>query len=239
MAEVLRPGERFRVAVLLYPNITQLDFTAPLEVLSKVPGVDVALYWKTLHPVVSASGLEFTPSASFDQKDPIDLLFVPGGPGQVELMADDQVLEFLCRAADQARYVTSVCTGSLLLAAAGLLQGYRATTHWMAMEDLSLLGAIAVDERVVTDRNRITGSGVTAGIDFALTLIAELWGAGMARIVQLALEYDPQPPFDAGSPKTASREEVQRLLQRSQTLIGRRRATTVKAAARLGLRQPG
>jgi cyclohexyl-isocyanide hydratase len=238
MPQSLRPGERFRVAILLYPNITQLDFTAPLEFLSKVPGVDIGLYWKSLRPITSAGGLEFTPTASFDEMDSIDLLLVPGGPGQVDLMADEEVLEFLHRAADQARFVTSVCTGSLLLAAAGLLQGYRSTTHWMAMEDLSLLGAIAVDERVVIDRNRITGSGVTAGIDFSLTLIAELWGDAVARMVQLALEYDPQPPFDAGSPKTASPEEVQRLLQRSQALLDRRRAATKKAAARLEPHQP-
>ena len=234
MVEHLQPGDPFRVAMLVFPKITQLDLTAPQEVLAKVPGVDIRLYWKDLQPVVSASGMVLIPTSTLDDEDsPIDLLCVPGGPGQIDLMTDEQVLAFLRRTASQARYVTSVCTGSLLLAAAGLLQGYRATTHWMAIEDLSLLGAIAVEERVVIDRNRITGAGVTAGIDLALVVIAQLWGPGMARAVQLALEYDPQPPFAAGSPKTASPEEVERLLKRTQPVLERRRAATQAAVSNL------
>jgi cyclohexyl-isocyanide hydratase len=219
--------------MLLYPNITQLDLTAPQEFLTKVPGVEVSLHWKSLQPVTSASGLELIPTRTFELASPIDLLFVPGGPGQIDLMTDRQVLEFLRRAAREARYVTSVCTGSLLLAAAGLLQGYRATTHWMAMDELPLLGAIPVQERVVIDRNRITGAGVSAGIDFALVLIAQLWGMHIARNVQLALEYDPQPPNQSGSPKTASPEEVQRLMQRMQPIFDRRRIATNSAIANL------
>jgi len=233
MVQFLQPGDPFRVAMLLFPKLTQLDLTAPQEIFTKVPGVEVRLYWKTLEPVVSASGLELIPTSTFDQEFPIDLLFVPGGPGQTDFMTDEQVLAFLRRAAKAARYVTSVCTGSLLVAAAGLLQGYRATTHWMAMDDLSLLGAVAVQDRVVIDRTRITGAGVTAGIDLALAIIAQLWGAGMARAVQLALEYDPQPPFAAGSPKTASPDEVQRILQRSQPMLERRRAATNAAVTKL------
>jgi cyclohexyl-isocyanide hydratase len=148
-------------------------------------------------------------------------------------MADDEVLDFLRRAAETARYITSVCTGSLLLGAAGLLQGYRATTHWMAMDNLSALGAIAVPERVVVDRNRITGAGVTAGIDFALSVIAQLWGEPIARSVQLGLEYDPQPPFASGSPRTAHPEEVQKLQDRMRPFLERRMAVTKVAAARL------
>jgi cyclohexyl-isocyanide hydratase len=208
MAELLKPGDPFRVGMLVYPGITPLDMTGPHEFFSKVPGVEVRLYWKNLTPVMSASGLQLIPTHTFQNQSPIDLLCVPGGPGQIELMADDEVLDFLRRAAGTSRYVTSVCTGSLLLGAAGLLQGYKATTHWMFMDDLSLLGAIPVRERIVFDRNRITGGGVTAGMDFALAVIAKLWGEPVARSVQLALEYDPQPPFTAGSPRTALPEEV-------------------------------
>jgi len=233
MVDLLEPGHPFRIAMLLFPNITQLDLTAPQEVFTKVPGVEVRLYWKSLQPVVSASGMQLVPTSTLDDESPIDLLFVPGGPGQIDLMSDEQVLAFLRRAATQARYVTSVCTGSLLLAAAGLLPGYRATTHWTAMDDLFLLGAVAVDERVVIDRNRITGAGVTAGIDLALAIITQLWGPGVARAVQLGIEYDPQPPFAAGSPKTASPEEVQRLLKRTQSVSDRRRAATKAAASKL------
>jgi cyclohexyl-isocyanide hydratase len=233
MDAFLQPGSPFTVAMLLYPNITQLDLTAPHQVFSTVPGVDVRLYWKTLKPVKSDSGMELIPTSTLDDDAPIDLLFVPGGPGQVDLMADEEVLDFLRRGAGRAHYVTSVCTGSLLLAAAGLLHGYRATTYWMAMNDLSLLGAVAVQDRVVIDRNRITGAGVTSGIDLALVILAQLWGPGVARAVQLALEYDPQPPFAAGSPKTASPEEVQWLIQRAKPLLERRRAATNTAASKL------
>jgi cyclohexyl-isocyanide hydratase len=148
-------------------------------------------------------------------------------------MTDDEVLDFLRRTAEKASYITSVCTGSLLLGAAGLLRGYKATTHWMAMDDLSALGAIAVRERIVCDRNRITGAGVTAGIDFALTVIAKLWGEPTARAVQLGLEYDPQPPFTAGSPRTALPEEVQNMRDRMRTIVERRLAVSKTAAARL------
>jgi cyclohexyl-isocyanide hydratase len=219
--------------MLLYPNITQLDLTGPQEVLTKVPGVEVNLHWKTLQSVTSTSGMELIPTHTFELTSPIDLLCVPGGPGQIDLMTDHQVLEFLRRAGQRARYVTSVCTGSLLLADAGLLQGYRATTHWMSMDELPLLGAISIQDRVVVDRNRITGAGVTAGIDFAFALIAQLWGTHMARSIQLAVEYDPQPLLQSGSPKTASPEEVQRLLQQVQPLLERRRTATNAAVANL------
>jgi cyclohexyl-isocyanide hydratase len=233
MAEFLKPGDPFRVGMLVFPGITQLDLTGPQEFFTKVRGVEVRLYWKNLTPVTSASGLQLIPTRTFEDESPIDLLCVPGGPGQVDLMADDEVLNFLRRTAEKSLYVTSVCTGSLLLGAAGLLQGYKATTHWMAMDDLSALGAIAVCERIVCDRNRITGAGVTAGIDFALAVIAQLWGEPTARTVQLALEYDPQPPFTAGSPRTALPEEVQNLQDRMRPLLERRLAVSRTAAARL------
>ncbi|MGO9776705.1 MAG: DJ-1/PfpI family protein [Terracidiphilus sp.] len=233
MTEQLKPGETFRVAMLVYPDLTQLDLAGPQEVFSKVPGVDVRLYWKTLAPLASNSGLQLIPTHSFADDTLIDLLFVPGGPGQVELMDDEEVLGFLRRTAVCARYITAVCTGSLLLGAAGLLDGYRATTHWLYMENLAPLGAIAVEERVVIDRNRITGGGVTAGIDFALTVLAELWGESIARSVQLLLEYDPHPPFDSGSPRNAS-PDLQRTLQaRMRPFMERRLAASRAAGARL------
>ena len=235
MAEQLKPGDPFRVAMLVYPGITQLDLTGPMQFFSMVPGVDLRLYWKNLSPIACNSGLLLIPTQTFADSSAIDLLFVPGGPGQVEWMADDEVLGFLRRAAASARYITAVCTGSLLLGAAGLLQGYRATTHWMAMENLAPLGAIATPERVVIDRNRITGGGVTAGIDFALTVIAELWGERVARGVQLGLEYDPEPPFAAGSPRSADPAEVEAARSRMRPSIERRMEATRKAAARLSL----
>ncbi len=235
MAELLKPGDPFHMGMLVFPGMTLLDLTGPHEFFSKVPGVEVRLYWKNLTPVMSASGIELIPTHTFHDEALIDLLCVPGGPGQIELMADDEVLDFLRRAAATSRYVTSVCTGSLLLGAAGLLQGYKATTHWMFMDDLSVLGAIPVSERIVCDRDRITGGGVTAGIDFALAVIAQLWGESVARSVQLALEYDPQPPFTAGSPRTALPEEVQRQQDRARPLSERRLAASRTAAARLKL----
>jgi len=233
VAEFLKLGDPFRVGMLVFPGITQLDLTGPQEVFSKVRGVDVRLYWKNLTPITSASGLQLIPTCTFEDESPIDLLCVPGGPGQVELMADDEVLNFLRRAAEKSRYITSVCTGSLLLGAAGLLQGYHATTHWMAMDDLSALGAIAVRERIVSDRNRITGAGVTAGIDFALAVIAQLWGEPIARAIQLGLEYDPQPPFTAGSPRTALPQEVLKLQDRMRPFLERRLEVSKAAAERL------
>lgn len=233
MSELLKFGEPFRVTMLVYPGVTQLDLTGPQEVFTKVRGVEVRLYWKNLSPVTSASGLQLIPTHTLDDDSPIDLLCVPGGPGQVELMADEEVLGFLKRAAESARFITAVCTGSLLLGAAGLLEGYRATTHWISMDNLEPLGAIAVGERVVCDRNRITGAGVTAGIDFALTIIAQLWGEAVARGVQLGLEYDPQPPFNTGSPRSASLDELQRIQIQMRPFLERRMEATRKAAARL------
>jgi len=233
MTQLLKPGDPFRVAMLVYPDITQLDLTGPYEVFSKVPGVELRLYWKNLTPISCGSGIQLIPNCTLTDESAIDLLFVPGGSGQIAIMADDEVLDFLRRAAETARYITSVCTGSLLLGAAGLLKGFRATTFWAAMDNLSALGAIAVHERVVCDRNRITGAGVTAGIDFALTVIAQLWGEATARAVQLGLEYDPQPPFTAGSPRNALPGDVQRLQDRMRPLLERRMAASKAAAARL------
>jgi len=203
-----------RIAMLLFPDLTQLDLTAPYEVLTRLPEAEVSLVWKSLETVTSGTGLRLAPSVTLAEAAPADVLFVPGGSGLVPLLQDEEVLEFLRRQAASARYVTAVCTGSLLLGAAGLLQGYRATTHWAYHELLERCGAIPVRQRVVVDRNRVTAGGVTAGIDFALRLTAELCGEPLARAIQLGLEYDPEPPFDSGTPERATAELRQIVLDR-------------------------
>lgn len=199
------------VTMLLYPGLTQLDLTGPFEVFARLSELKIDLVWKDLAPVRDGSGLQLLPTATFETVPPTDILFVPGGPGQVELMDDTQTLNFLRARALQASLVTSVCTGSLVLAAAGLLQGYRATCHWMSLDQLELMGAIPVSERVVVDRDRVTGAGVTSGIDFALALTAKLFGDDRAQRVQLSMEYDPHPPFAGGSLATAKAAHVEHL----------------------------
>jgi len=193
----------FQIGLLLYPNLTQLDLTGPAQVFSRAPGARVHYVWKSLDPVPSDAGLSLVPTTTFEACPALDLICVPGGAGQVALMSDPETLGFLRRQAETAKYVTSVCTGSLVLGAAGLIDGYRSACHWMWREYLPAFGAIPVDARVVKDRNRISGGGVTAGIDFALTVVGEIWGEDVAKTIQLYLEYDPAPPFDAGSPEKA------------------------------------
>ena len=193
----------FQIGLLLFPNVTQLDMTGPYEVFIKFPDAKVHLIWKTLDPVTAAGGMRLLPSATLADCPQLDLVCVPGGAGMNALLNDDEVLDFLRRQASGARYITSVCTGSLVLGAAGLLRGRRATTHWMSLPMLAAFGCEPVAERVVVDGNVITGGGVTAGIDFALTVAGELLGAEAAERIQLGMEYDPHPPFDAGSPERA------------------------------------
>jgi cyclohexyl-isocyanide hydratase len=190
------------VGMLLYPGFTMLDLVGPLTVFSMHSKLH--LLWKTLEPVASDSGVALVPTTRLsDCSEKLDVLFVPGGFGTEAAMADAELIAFLQTAAQRADYITSVCSGALLLGAAGLLEGYRATTHWAVHDALSQFGAQPVKARVVTDRNRISGGGVTAGIDFGLTVLAQLRGADVAQMVQLMMEYDPQPPFDAGSPEKA------------------------------------
>jgi len=191
------------IGMLLFPRLTQLDLTGPFEVLHRIPDAKVHLLWETTDPIVADSGLGLVPSMAFADCPPLDVVFVPGGIGQVALMTDDVVLGFLRHHGRTARYVTSVCTGALLLGAAGLLDGYEAATHWAFMDLLPAFGARPVERRVVVDRNRITGGGVTAGIDFGLRLCSELAGDEVARAIQLGLEYDPEPPFRSGHPRVA------------------------------------
>lgn len=229
-----------QVVMLVYPGVTQLDFTGPLEAFQRIRAMRTRLVWKSLDPITCASlspdPFRVLPSARFEDIDSADVLFVPGGPGTVELLNDAETLAFLQRLAPKARLVTSVCTGSIVLAAAGLLQGYRATTHWAQMQWLTPLGVTPVaDQRVVIDRNRITGAGVSSGIDFAFHVIAEIWGADRARQTQLSMEYDPQPPFSAGSPQNAPPELVARLREWMKPHAVRTADAVNQAARRLGL----
>jgi cyclohexyl-isocyanide hydratase len=220
--------------MVLFPGLTQLDLTGAYEVLARMPNTRVSLVASTLDPVRSEWGLTIVPDATFADAPPLDVLCVPGGWGVNARLDDDELLDFLRARGDHARYITSVCSGSLLLGAAGLLRGYRATTHWLSLDLLPLLGAESVRQRVVRDRNRITGAGVTAGIDFGLALAAEVFGPAAAQRIQLAIEYAPAPPFDSGSPATAPADIRDALGRESEDALRRRRALVVAAARRLG-----
>ena len=219
------------IGILLFPNVTQLDATGPAQVLCRVPGATLHMIWKTRDPVMTDAGFAIVPTTTFADCPPLDVICVPGGGGQVALMSDDETLDFLRKQAAHAKYVTSVCTGSLVLGAAGLLKGYRSACHWASRELLTQFGAIPVAERVV--RNRISGGGVTAGIDFGLTLAAELAGEEIAKSIQLVMEYDPQPPFDCGSPEKAGAERVARLKERISAMLESRQKANTEAAARM------
>jgi cyclohexyl-isocyanide hydratase len=224
---------RLRVGVLVFPEITQLDATAPCEIFSSLPGAELHLVARDRTPVTTEWGLAFRPSSTFDDSPELDVLCVPGGTGVNRLMEDEACLDFLRRRAERARYVTSVCTGALVLGAAGLLRGYRATTHWLSMEFLESFGALPVAERVVIDKNRITGGGVTAGIDLALTVAAEITDRATAEKTQLCVEYDPAPPFESGSPRTAASEIVEAVRAEARERLEERRLVVARAAARL------
>lgn len=222
------------IGLVMYPGFTQLDLTGPFEVFARLPGTQVRSLAASTGPVTSDSGLRLLPDAGFDDAGPLDLLCVPGGPGVNGMLEDETFLRFLARAGASAAWVTSVCSGSLLLGAAGLLRGYRATSHWLSLDLLPLFGAIPVRDRVVVDRNRVTGGGVTAGIDFGLAVAAALRGDDAARRVQLMLEYHPAPPFDAGSPDRAPAGIVADVRQQGEAYLASRREIARRAAARLG-----
>jgi cyclohexyl-isocyanide hydratase len=192
-----------QIGLLLFPQVQQLDLTGPYEVFASLPGTTMHLPARTLDPVRTATGLILVPTTTLDDCPALDVLCVPGGIGVNALLGDETVLGFVRRQAAGARFVTSVCTGALVLGAAGLLRGRRATTHWASHDLLAAFGALPVHGRVVRDGNLLTGGGVTAGIDFALTLVAEIAGREAAETIQLNLEYAPAPPFAAGSPDTA------------------------------------
>lgn len=215
---------RTTVGMVLFDGMTQLDLTGPYEVLARMPDTRVVLVASRLTPVRTEWGLTIIPDATYDDAPALDLLCVPGGWSVNALLDDAALLDFLRTRAEHARFVTSVCSGTLLLGAAGLLQGYRATTHWMSLDLLRMFGAEPVARRVVRDRNRITGAGVTAGIDTALVIAAELFGAMAAQQIQLAIEYAPDPPYKGGSPQTAP-ESARRAVERAgEASLAERRA---------------
>jgi cyclohexyl-isocyanide hydratase len=197
------------IGLLLFPGMTQIDFAEPFEVFARLPDTVVHVVAKALDPVRTDRGLVLVPTATIAECPPLDVVVVPGGPGTQHLLHDDAMLEFLRRQAQQAKYVTSVCTGALVLGAAGLLSGYRATTHWLSMPLLELYGAAPIAQRVVVDGNRVTAGGCTSGMDFALQLAAMLRGVTIAQQIQLQLEYSPAPPFQSGSPATAPKDIVE------------------------------
>ena len=226
-------ADTLQIGILFFPNVTQLDAMGPAQVLSRLPGAKMHMIWKNRDPVTTDSGFAVLPTTTFADCPQLDVICVPGGAGQVALMNDEETLAFLRRQAEGARFVTSVCTGSLVLAAAGLLKGYRSACHWSVREELAAFGATPVAERVVRDRNRLSGGGVTAGIDFGLTLAAELAGEQVAKAIQLMMEYDPKPPFDSGSPEKAGPELVALYKRRTAGMMDQRREANRTAAARV------
>lgn len=195
-----------KIGFVIYPQVTALDFVGPAQVLSQIPQCEIFLISKTTKAIETDAGFSVNPTTSIHCAPQMDILCIPGGLGQKSLSDDPSCMQFIKQQGDKALYVTSVCSGSLVLAKAGLLNGYKATSHWAFLDKLAQFGAIPVSQRVVIDRNRITGGGVTAGIDFALTLTAKLCGEKAAKLIQLGLEYNPSPPFDCGSPAQAGPE---------------------------------
>jgi putative intracellular protease/amidase len=205
------------IAILLYERLTALDAIGPYEVLSRLPGASVTFVAAEPGPVRTDNGmLTLLAERSIEDVSDPDIVLVPGGPGEVAARAGGGVLEWLRAAHETTTWTTSVCTGSLILAAAGLLEGRRATSHWLALEELGRLGAVAVSERVVFDDKIVTAAGVSAGIDMALALAARVAGEDVAQAIQLGIEYDPQPPFDSGSPEKAPAAIVAQLRERSR-----------------------
>jgi cyclohexyl-isocyanide hydratase len=221
------------IGILIFPAVTQLDATGPAQVLARTPGATLHMIWKTRDPVKTDAGFSIVPTTTFADCPQLDVICIPGGAGQIDLMNDAETLAFVAAQGAKARYVTSVCTGSLVLGAAGLLNGYKSACHWASRDLLAAFGAIPVAERVVRDRNRFSGGGVTAGIDFGLTLLAELAGDEVAQSVQLGLEYDPQPPFQSGSPEKAGAERTARVRAQMEKMIARRQEANARAAARV------
>ena len=222
------------VAFLLFPNVTQLDLTGPAQVLSRLGNTELNLVWKDKDPVPTDAGFPLLPTATFDEIEHVNILCVPGGFGTMDVMQDPEVLDWLRKVAAKADWVTSVCTGSLVLGAAGLLKGYRSGCHWASIDQLEFFDAIPVRERIVEDRNRFSGGGVTSGIDFALALAARIRNEDFARFIQLSIEYDPNPPFDAGSPDKVSPKILERYYKMVDAAMPDREAKVKAIAEALG-----
>lgn len=224
----------YRIGLLAFPAMTQLDLTGPLQVFASLPGADVRVLWKTLDPIQTHGGLRLIPDTTLADCPRLDVICVPGGAGVLALMDDPDILSFLRDRAEQATFVGSICTGALVLGAAGLLRGRKATTHWAWTDLLVPLGAIPTAGRVVRDGKFMTGGGVTAGIDFALTMVAELAGRDVAESIQLGIEYAPAPPFNAGTPDTARPQILAAVRERMSGTRAERETIVAKVAAALG-----
>ncbi|WP_282950041.1 MULTISPECIES: DJ-1/PfpI family protein [unclassified Sphingopyxis] len=207
------------LGIVLFTGVTALDFVGPAQILSEANGFSTMFLAKNLDPVATDAGFAVVPSAIFDECPSLDIIFLPGGSGQQGAMEDSDLVDFVRKQGATAKFVCSVCTGSLLLGKAGLLDGFRATTHWAFLDDLARFGAQPVRQRVVVDRNRVTGAGVSAGIDFALSLLAKLRGDDRAKLMQLGIEYDPEPPFDWGNPDNVDPVLVSQLRDAFRKLI--------------------
>jgi cyclohexyl-isocyanide hydratase len=227
-----------KIGSLLFDGLDQIDLTGPFEVLSRIPNSTYRIYGASLEPVRDVKGLQLTPDASLSEAPQLDVLHIPGGAGQEALMEDEAVLGWVRHQAAAAKIVFSVCTGALICGAAGLLQGRRATAYWAALHLLPYFGATPGQERVVVDGNLVCAAGVTAGIDGALLVASMLRGEEAAKAIQLYMQYAPEPPFNAGSPETASPEIVESVRAAAQDLITRREVTARHAAERLGIALP-
>lgn len=211
--------QKLIIGLVFYPGMTALDIIGPQQVFSGLPGVQMHRLWKTLNPIKTDDGMVVLPDTTFANCPTLDVICIGGGLGQMAVVDDPEIREFLSKQGSTAKFITSVCGGSEFLAKAGLLQGYRAATHWSARQQLASLGVEVATERVVVDRNRITGGGVTAGIDFGLTIASILYGEEIAKITQLLLEYDPAPPFDTGSPEKAGSKLVNQAMLFMQGML--------------------
>jgi cyclohexyl-isocyanide hydratase len=228
--ETINPEVHLNLGAILFPRMDQTDFTAPFEVLSRLPNSTFHVVGKTTAPVTDVMGLILTPQIAMADVPQLDVLLVPGGEGVNALMEDEAVLAFIRKQAAGARIVFSVCTGALVCGAAGLLKGRRATTHWASFHLLKHFGAVPVNERGVTDGNLVSAAGVTAGIDGALTLAARLRGEFVAQRIQLQIQYAPEPPFNSGTPETAPKEVV----EAQRTALGGMLETRLAIIKRVG-----
>jgi cyclohexyl-isocyanide hydratase len=214
--------KKYNIGMLLFPDLTLQDFAGPYDVFIRAESFNVYTVSENTAPIRVEGGLVLQPQYNFNDCPPIDILFVPGGRGITWLLDNDNYLSFLKTRAHNAAYITAVCTGSLLLAAAGLLSGYKATTHWRSINLLKMFGVEAMQQRVVKDRNRITGGGITAGIDFGLQLTAWIVGEDAAKTIQLLLEYHPEPPFKSGNVTTAEPHILEEAMKQTQQLFDKR-----------------
>lgn len=223
------------IGIVFFPGMTQLDVTGPFEVLARLPNARVHLLWKRIEPVISDVGLPLMPTTTFADCPELDVFCIGGGPGMVPMMDDEELISFVREKGGSARYITSVCAGCLILGAAGLITGYKSACHWLMRDMLSAFGAIGVDDRVVIDRNRISGGGVTAGIDFGFLVAAQLCGEDVAKRIQLFIEYQPEPPFDI-TVQNAPSELLKEIRTGSAGWLRLRQEAVDKAASKLKAR---